>query len=350
MGRQAVTVDLLIPGLLGPVPEAVASSPAAGERFPALERLLSRGRAWPLPVYEPTALLGWCLGQGTEGLPVGPVGWLGAGGEPGTAYWFRVDPVHLRADRDRLMVFGPGAVEMEPNEAEAIAEACNRLLQADGMALRPAGRHWYLATPGASDVHMASIHRVSGHYMDAYLPTGADARRWNTLLSELQMLLHTLALNEQRAEHGQLTINGLWPWGGGYLPDGLTPTHETLFTSDDLGRGAARLAGLTAQPLPLRLSELAGRGGHTLVYDTRVLDALSSGDAGAWLASVVEAENDRCADLLDGLRRGGFDRLRLFPGGGRAWTVTRGLLRRLWRRDRPFRYWLRGQHGGEPSA
>ncbi|MBA1148167.1 hypothetical protein H0Z60_14020, partial [Ectothiorhodospiraceae bacterium WFHF3C12] len=339
MGRQESVLDLVIPGLLGPVPESVAESPAAGERFPALERLLSRGTSRALSHTDSAGLLGSRINGPGEPLPAGPVGLLGAGGTPGDTYWFRVDPVHLRADRDRLLVFGPGALAVTEAEAAAIAEACNGLLAEDEMYLRACGDHWYLSVPGRPDVRMASIHQVSGHYMDAYLPAGPDARRWNALLSELQMLLHTLPLNQAREDGGQLTVNGLWPWGGGCVPASVDAGYDAVFADDDLGRGAARLTGIEAADTPLRVSELERRGGRLLVHDTRALAALSSGDAAAWLEVVAQVENDRCADALEGLRRGAFDRVQLLPGGGRQWTITRASLRRVWRRRRPFRHW-----------
>lgn len=340
MGRQDGILDLVIPGLLGPVPESVAASPAAGQRLPALERLLSRGRQGPSPHADSAALLGHCMQPHSGSLPAGPVGLAGSGGDPAADYWFRVDAVHLRADRDRLLVFGPGALGVDPEEAQVIAEACNGLLAEDDMHLQPAGDHWYLRVPEAPSVFMAGIHEVSGHYMDAYLPTGDDARRWNRLLSELQMLLHTLPVNETREAQGRLTINGLWPWGGGRWPGRMDTPYDLVCADDDLGRGAAELSGVPANPLPLRLSELRASPGRILVHDTRVLSALSSGDAAAWLEAVSWAENDRFADLLDGLRGGPFEVVRILPGGGREWTIRRSALRRFWRRDRSFRTWL----------
>lgn len=340
MGRDERTLDLVIPGLLGPVPESVAQSPAAGQRFSALERLLSRSSSRALPYTDSAGLLAHCLGVDAGMLAAGPVGFAGADGDPGDAYWFRVDPVHLRADRDRLLVFGPGALDVTPDEVQSVAETCHGLLAEDGMSLRPAGDHWYLSVPDTPSVRMASIHAVSGHYMDAYLPSGDDARRWNRLLSELQMLLHTLALNEARDARGQFTINGLWPWGGGRWPGTIEAPYDRVYADDDLGRGIGRLAGLPARPLPLRLSELREQGGRMLVHDTRLLAALSSGDAAAWLEGVSRAENDRFADLLEGLQRGAFEKVRFLPGGGQVHSLTRAGLRRFWRRNRSFRSWL----------
>jgi len=338
------SVDLVVPGLLGPVPESVAQSPGAAIGRPALERFLSRGRRFADHQFDPVGLLADRFD--TQGRPVaaGPVGLRGVGGEPGGGFWYRVDAVHLRPDRDRLLVFGPAAVGVTAGECEAVAEACNRLLAEDDLRLVPARDHWYLAVGTVPDVAMHSIYRVSGHYMDDHLPSGADARRWNALLTELQMLLHGLGLNAEREARGLPTLNGLWPWGGGVVPGRCVNRYDHLYADHPVAKGLAELAGGEAAALPDGWPADT-RGGQVGVFDTRPLDALTSGDAQAWLDAVDRFEAGWLAPLLQALERGGLDRLRLFTGCGRRWTGDRWALRRFWRRRGGFRHWLEGAAG-----
>ena len=51
---------------------------------------------------------------------------------------------------------------------------------------------------------------------------GADARRWRTLLTEAQVVLHNHPWNARRAAEGKPPVNSLWFWGGGALPFQVT--------------------------------------------------------------------------------------------------------------------------------
>ena len=56
------------------------------------------------------------------------------------------------------------------------------------------------------------------------------------LVNELQMLLHEHPVNEQRAAHGQPTVNSVWLWGAGASADagGRSRAHaEGVLVTDD---------------------------------------------------------------------------------------------------------------------
>jgi hypothetical protein len=61
----------------------------------------------------------------------------------------------------------------------------------------------------------ASLDRVIGRNVDAWLGSDPAARRIRRLQSEAQMLLHTHPLNERRETAGLLPINSFWLSGCG---------------------------------------------------------------------------------------------------------------------------------------
>ena len=100
------TLDLLVPGLLGPVPIQPEQVPAT----PVLDRLLSRGTPLPGGAAGPDRgtvrrLRPTPRGSGPQRPPVSagrrPPG---AQSDPG-GYWLHADPVHLRLDRDHLLLY-----------------------------------------------------------------------------------------------------------------------------------------------------------------------------------------------------------------------------------------------------
>ena len=73
--------------------------------LPGLARIVSRARTASLPDMDlESALLDSFGVQRQRDWPVAPFSWLGEGGEAGARYWLRADPVHLRAERDAVLL------------------------------------------------------------------------------------------------------------------------------------------------------------------------------------------------------------------------------------------------------
>ena len=119
---------------------------AGSRRYPALERLVARGRRAP-PGRDPWGTLAGLLGGGTGPWPVGPVSLLGDGGRP-SGNTLRVEPLGMdgqgafRIPAARLGVTGA--------EARALAGRFDEILGEGAMRMHvPAPGRWYLeGVPG----------------------------------------------------------------------------------------------------------------------------------------------------------------------------------------------------------
>lgn len=330
---MAGVLQLIVPGLLGPLPPAAKTWDALRRPLPALSRVLARGRTErrdrPL---DYTALLGphFGLEAGAE-LPAGPLSLLGDGGEPGEGYWLRADPVHLQADRDRLMLFAPGAVA--PGEAQALVAECNRLLVQDDYRLEaPTPERWYLRCPQPLALQTQPVDAVRGRYVDDYLPQGPDARRWMALMTELQMVLHGAWANHEREAGGALPINGIWCWGGGVLP---RPSRRwsAVLAEEPVLKGLALASDSAWQPLPREATSLPA--GDVLVALTLPRQALQGEDFEAWLAELASFDVQWLAPLLAGLG----ERELVLEWESGSVRVSGRALGKFWRR-RPWRSYL----------
>lgn len=326
MGRSA-ELHLHVPGLLGPVPGAAAR---ALPDYPALARLLSRSRPAPAsPLFEAGPMAS------------GPLALLGAGGEPGEQFWFRVRGVHLRPDRDRLLLFAGAGLRPEPAEADQLQTAFNAHFADRGLALEGVAGEWFLRCEPPPQVELEPLSSVVGRPLDAHLPGGPDAGRWRALLNETQMLFHDQPCNQQREREGRPVINGLWAWGGGRLVRAPVQSRLAAVHSDaQETRGLARLAGLDAGPEPARLGALAPWDGTALVELEAAGAALEGQDLDAWEAALADLERDWAAPSVAALAGGGLGRLVLDAGDGRARALSPAALRRFWRRVRPLAHWL----------
>lgn len=336
----APELHIIAPTLLGPLSRGALQVHAEIARFPALETLLTRGRLSRCAEHnELNAVVAGLLGL--DSVPAGPVSLLGVGGEPGDSYWFRAAPIHLRPDRDRLLLLAGSQLQPPEDEARLLLSEFNALFQEDGLELVAQGGEWFLRTSNEPAIQTESLERVSGRHMDEHLPTGPQARSWIAFLNEAQMLLHSSAVNPKREARGELPINGLWIWGGGYLPrwNGRCPI-DMVYADAPEARGAARLVGIEPLPGAERLSQIRVGGGPTLAVWPQAQTALLQGDIDQWWRMLAIFEDAWAEEALAALRTGCWRAVHLHPGSGRRWRVTAADLRRFWRRRRPLARWI----------
>lgn len=160
---------------------------------------------------EAQTLLADRFGLPLRGLPLAPLAALGDGlAVNESEWWLRIEPVYLRPDRDRVLLFG---VELDAGESVQLRELVESHFADDGLELlepKPGG--WYLRLhedPGAVFSPPASI---PGADIADHLPQGEQGRRWRSWLNEVQMLLHECELNRRREMRGLVPVTGLWPW------------------------------------------------------------------------------------------------------------------------------------------
>lgn len=342
-------IAMIIPELLH-LPSAVyAAVPAVALR--RFEAMLSRARidaAQQAGLEAQVLSLAGLAHDPARDLPIAALSRLGEVNVPddrSAQWWMRCDPVHLRADRDQLLVFHPHTLHVTSAEAAALAVSINAHFAGDGWRLHMAHpERWYLAVSDDPGVRNYDLAEVCGRAMGAYMPTGARARQWRALLNELQMLLHTHAVNQAREAKGQPTINGAWLWGGGTLPAAVsTLPWPHVFSDEPFARGLARLHNVAATGVPDHFSTLQradGAGSNLLVLSGLRVAALTA-DAAAMAYTLIEILERWLVPAADALAKRGIEQLTIYPCDGRAFTLTPSLARRFWCRRRPISSWRR---------
>ncbi len=329
---RTLDLTLVVPALLGPWPRGTAA--ACTMRLPVLERWLVRGRLEAGPRL-PDDWLGGDAGAPT----LAGLSYLADLGESAPPGILCAEPVHLRADRDRLLLFGPEALAIEPEEADALVAAFNRHFESEGLRLeaaRPA--RWYLHHREARAPGLPPLRAVLGREP----PLATDAG-WRALLNEIQMLFFAHPVNEARLAAGRPVISGLWPWGGeGLRPAAPVAGLDGLWSDEPLWIGWARHAGIERHDLPADAREWLARsgGGRQLAWLGQAEPAWAYGRFEDWLEVLEMLEWDWFTPLQAALMRGRLRRLRLLDGRGRELELRRRDALRLWRRPRPLAHWL----------
>ncbi|MCI3953332.1 MAG: phosphoglycerate mutase [Burkholderiales bacterium] len=312
--------------------------------LPALRAVVTRARhsrfaaveweAWLCQAFEVERQRDW---------PVAPLTLTIDGAEPGDGYWLRADPVHLRPHRDRLVLADSSAFEIPPAEAAALIDALNAHFEVDGLRYSaPHPDRWYLRLESDPQIATCPLDAAAGAIIDPYLLRGANAMQWHRISNEAQMLLHAHEVNQAREARGELTINGVWFWGGGHQV-AVPGRHFSTVTGDDpLAVALATNADVATLPLPrsaaawLR-SDPFNAGSHHLV----VLGALTSparrGDLEAWRDALAALDADWIAPLLSALRGGKIAEFALVAPGSEVcqrFELHRADLLRFWRMRR----------------
>jgi hypothetical protein len=211
-------MHLVIP-FAAPLSEAGRQA-AASLRLPHLEALLQRlaevqrdcGDEWSLSPPHERALaraLGWQLGDGR--LPWAARAARAAGIATGDDAWGLITPAHGVVGTDQVSLVDPGGLMLDEATSRQLFDAVAGLFTSEGHALHHGGAgRWYLAHESLAGLATASLDRVIGRNVDAWLGPSRAAPHLRRLLSEAQMLMYTHPLNEQRQELGLLPVNTFW--------------------------------------------------------------------------------------------------------------------------------------------
>jgi hypothetical protein len=186
-----------------------------------------------------------------DALPSAPFELLGLHGDtidPDTVFAC-IQPVHLHATRDHLVLMHPDHIPLSAAESAALLEEAKPLLQdefkTDLIAADP--HHWFINPAHFASLATHSVDQVHGRNIDWWLPRDTTevgrARAWRKLQNEIQMLWHISPINEARQASGLPAINSIWISGIGSISDLQAPdsirTASCIITDHSVLKGLA---------------------------------------------------------------------------------------------------------------
>jgi hypothetical protein len=301
--------------------------------LPAFTTLLGRGRLRHLPPQGTTACLAESTGVSAP-LAAAALRWLALRGHPGEAEWLCLDPIRLRfADRN-LIVDDPRQLGLTAAEADALAVSLAPTFAELGQLDVLSPQAWNLRL-SVTTPDFEALPDAIGRAANA-LPQAPEHAPWRHAINEAQMILHAHPVNQSREAAGQPTVNSLWPWGGGRLPQPGASAHDALWSDDAVAQGLARLLGIDATDLP---RSFTGAGKRRPLAIHEALEAPArNGDALLWRDELARFDADWLVPAMAALRSGRLDALRLLAPGELAAAelrVSRQDLWKFWRKPRP---------------
>lgn len=236
------------------------------------------------------------------------------GAGEGTEGWAWITPAHWRVGQDHIDMAHPQELQLDGDDSRALLAAMSPYFAEDGIALTfDAPLRWLARGEVFRTLPSASLDRVVGHRIeDGWMPGGPAGRPVRRLQQEMQMLLYTLPLNEERERGGLLPVNSFWISGTGALPPGHAPgtppglqvtpyLREMALQADWAGwaaawhkideREGARLLSELDRGVPVRVT-LCGETGSR---------SWTSEGAGSWRRMAGWFGSNTVAQLLEGL-------------------------------------------------
>jgi hypothetical protein len=136
--------------------------------------------------------------------------------------WGIVTLCHWRVEIDDIVLSAPEAIGIDADESAALFAAMQPFFEEDGIVLhatRTPGR-WLARSKAFAQLPTASIDRVINGPISQWAPATDGTRALRRLQNEMQMLLYTQRVNDDRAHRGAPPINAFWLSGTGALPPG----------------------------------------------------------------------------------------------------------------------------------
>lgn len=217
--------------------------------------------------------------------------------------WAWITPCHWHVATDHIVMKHPLELRLDGGASKALLAAMQPFFAQDGITLEyHTPTRWLARGELFRGLATASLDRVQGRDIDDWVPRAPVAAPLRRLQQEMQMLLYTHAVNDERSRGGLLLVNSFWASGTGALPATALP----------------------AMPPGLQMP-------------TGLRDAALLQDWNGWAASWRQIDDDQCSELNATLDRGepatltlcGEANARSWSGrDAGVWRRMRGLFRR----------------------
>ncbi len=371
------TVDLVIPGLLGPF-----SADLSENIPPHIHLQLNESGFQPLKKWLSKAQMqsGECsslfstlvdLIAGAINLSEGKTSQCELtaeydGIDTSSGFFYRADPVHFKAEADHAVLLGSPLFLPQDEEMHALINAFNLHFQVDGIRLHGRNPHrWYLQTDRELNLKFNALDYSLGRDIKHFMPEGEDALWWRRILNEAQMLFFQHEVNQLREARGQLTINGLWLWDQCVEPGQIEKTNQKTSDSDKcinryqkiytdatghngqnniqnnkqgnkldnaLVLALAECVSKTCVHLPVEsLVDKNTLEAGSLVVLEQLYESVCYGDIDAWLEALRVFCSEQFPRIIELLKAGVVDEVNIYPCDGRVFKVNRGQLIKFWK-------------------
>lgn len=341
MHDSKLGIDLLVPGLFGPMPALRETD--ATLNAPNIERGLAKASVTEITPKDYPSTLFHLFGLNyaqTGDLPTAPYCRVADGGLPDDSYWLQASPIHLRPDGDGLLLFDAYHLNISADEANKLAEMFGQHFADKGLELKVySPQRWYLRLEHKPELLTIPLTDVIGRNVHGFFLPSPESASWESILNEVQMLFYSAQANMLREGRGELVINGLWLHGGGTLNSIEDIDYASVSGDEPLLHGMAQAAGIDSSMLPSESAELVSGSGRRLVVAHMLERPVLDADPYGWIES-LERMDAWLESLLQAVGKKPLDYINLYPCNGYVYRIDNAGWRRFWRTRRSLGHYL----------
>jgi hypothetical protein len=120
-------------------------------------------------------------------------------------------PCHWQVGMNDVVLLQPEELALNETESRQLLSAMQPYFQEDGLAVvYESPLIWRVSADLLEGLPLASIDRVVGQSIKAWMPEHQHAKKLQRLQSEMQMLLYQHPVNDERSFNGRWTVNSFW--------------------------------------------------------------------------------------------------------------------------------------------
>jgi hypothetical protein len=134
----------------------------------------------------------------------------------------RIEPVHIHAARDHLVLTSIQILDIQASEADALFDSVKDIFaEMSDVTHRSMPHKWFIESSALETLSTVSTSQAEGRNIDHWMPSDTSlegvARQWRKWQNEIQMIWFNHPVNEARQAEGMLSINSVWISGNGKL-------------------------------------------------------------------------------------------------------------------------------------
>lgn len=334
------SVTLYVPGLLG-LTETLKHLPERD--IPALKnlsRFLCRAEKKPVDIHD------WHAGLASlfqcEKLPAAELRYRHfADADEKGFFYLCADPVHIQPDLNSAVLLAHEELNLSLDDAHELGATINEHFVEENWTLEVlAPHHWIIKLEQAPLLTTTPLVALVGQPIGNNLAQGKDGAYWQRIENEIQMLLFAHPLNQQREAQGIFPVNSLWLWGEGRLPQTTTAGWNAISGQGELMEALKDWCGCDGKTISINDKLVINSLGQTLLASDEFISPVKNQNLYAWIDSLKAFEHNWLVPLVNALATGELDAVDLLAGNGMQFSLNRKMLKRWWRRTKPFNHIL----------